>query len=140
MTAERDRRRFLRLTGQAAAVCVAAPVLHQLTGCQGQQERPAASDEIRLAMHELPDGARIYREMGDRPIEIVRRGEEITARSMLCTHQGCDVVWEEDVQEYICPCHDARFDADGNVIAGPPPRPLRKLQVRREADQVIVTN
>ena len=138
MESSPERRRFLRVAGRSAAGCLALPVLDQLSGCQGEQQEEA-SGEIQIALEELPDGARIYRDIGDRPIEVVRDGDAIIARSMLCTHQGCDVEWEEDVREYFCPCHDARFDAEGEVIEGPPPRPLRKLQVRREADQIVIT-
>jgi menaquinol-cytochrome c reductase iron-sulfur subunit len=41
-----------------------------------------------------------------------------------CTHLGCQVNWKADINEYVCPCHDAQFDINGNVLAGPPPRPL----------------
>ncbi|TDI85191.1 MAG: hypothetical protein E2O78_04900 [Caldithrix sp.] len=28
-----------------------------------------------------------------------------------------------------CPCHDGVFDVNGNVVSGPPPRPLQKYEV-----------
>ena len=43
------------------------------------------------------------------------------ARSLLCTHFGCRVVWEPARgQRYRCPCHQGWFDADGRPVAGPP--------------------
>jgi cytochrome b6-f complex iron-sulfur subunit len=131
-----DRRRFLRLTGRAAVLCLAAPALHQLGGC-GEAEQ-AAPTSLRIPLAELPDGARVRHELAGVPIEVRRTGEEITARSLLCTHQGCEVEWVEDEQHYFCPCHEGLFDADGNVIEGMPTRPLRPIAVRREGDAVVI--
>ena len=49
---------------------------------------------------------------------------EIYALSSTCTHLSCRVKWVDTDQLYECPCHDAAFDINGAVIAGPPPRPL----------------
>lgn len=36
-----------------------------------------------------------------------------------CPHAGCTVNWEADSAEFVCPCHGARFAADGAVQRGP---------------------
>ena len=60
---------------------------------------------------------------------VVRRSEtEVLVLSNRCTHLSCRVNWNEEKQEYICPCHDAAFSVDGEVLAGPPPRPLDKYE------------
>ncbi|MEP0806030.1 MAG: ubiquinol-cytochrome c reductase iron-sulfur subunit [Chloroflexota bacterium] len=41
-----------------------------------------------------------------------------------CTHLACTVNWKEDSQVFLCPCHDAKFSEQGEVLDGPPPRPL----------------
>jgi menaquinol-cytochrome c reductase iron-sulfur subunit len=41
-----------------------------------------------------------------------------------CTHLACTVNWSEGDQVYLCPCHDAKFDKQGEVLDGPAPRPL----------------
>lgn len=41
-----------------------------------------------------------------------------------CTHLACTVNWKEDNQVFLCPCHDAKFSKEGEVLDGPPPRPL----------------
>ncbi len=51
-----------------------------------------------------------------------------------CTHLGCHVNWDGDKKEYICPCHDAQFGINGEVLGGPPPRPLD----RYAGDQIKV--
>jgi Rieske Fe-S protein len=55
---------------------------------------------------------------------IQRKGsDKVLAISAGCTHLGCIVTWDEGQQIFKCPCHDGRFDAEGNVLSGPPPAP-----------------
>lgn len=58
---------------------------------------------------------------------------ELHAFGQKCTHLTCPVYFERAHQRLECPCHDGAFDAKtGNVLFGPPPRPLDpiKLEVR----------
>ena len=58
---------------------------------------------------------------------ILRKSEasdDILVLSSRCTHLSCTVNWHEDSRRFICPCHDASFDAEGKVVDGPPPEPL----------------
>lgn len=41
-----------------------------------------------------------------------------------CTHLGCTVPWRSDEGQFHCPCHSSLFNAKGEVIGGPAPRPL----------------
>ena len=53
-----------------------------------------------------------------------RDPDDIKILSSRCTHLACQVNWRSESQTFVCPCHDAAFDINGNVLAGPPPRPL----------------
>ena len=60
---------------------------------------------------------------------------ELHAFGQKCTHLACPVYFERAHQRLECPCHDGAFDAKtGNVLYGPPPRPLDpiKLEIRSE--------
>ena len=59
-------------------------------------------------------------------------GGKIQVLSNICTHLSCRVNWKEDLKEYVCPCHDGHFDLDGEVTAGPPPRPLDRYEFKIE--------
>lgn len=60
--------------------------------------------------------------------------KDIVVLNSRCTHLGCTVNWKEEVQAFVCPCHDARFSKQGVVLGGPPPRPLDRY------DQFHVTD
>ncbi len=37
--------------------------------------------------------------------------------SLKCSHLGCSIVWDEKVNEFICPCHSSKFDITGDVTS-----------------------
>lgn len=55
-----------------------------------------------------------------------------------CTHLGCRVIYQQDQNKYLCPCHGGVFDVDGKVVSGPPPKPLETHGVRIENGRVFV--
>lgn len=58
-------------------------------------------------------------------VYILRVNEtEVKVFSNVCTHLSCRVKWVEADRLYECPCHDAAFDIDGQVVSGPPPRAM----------------
>ncbi|MBW2654850.1 MAG: ubiquinol-cytochrome c reductase iron-sulfur subunit [Deltaproteobacteria bacterium] len=54
--------------------------------------------------------------------------QQIKIFSSTCSHLACNVIWQEETQEFVCPCHSGRFNAQGQPIAGPPSRPLTVLE------------
>jgi Rieske Fe-S protein len=57
-------------------------------------------------------------------------GGELRAFSQKCTHLGCVVYYRSGSEEMECPCHEGHFDAvTGEVLAGPPQRPLGRIDV-----------
>jgi Rieske Fe-S protein len=65
-------------------------------------------------------------------------GRDYIALSNICTHLGCRVRWISEGNRFICPCHNASFDKEGEVIEGPPPRPLDRYEVKVEDDQLYI--
>jgi Rieske Fe-S protein len=59
-----------------------------------------------------------------------RDGTGYRALSATCAHLGCRVHWDQTQSKFLCPCHGGVYDRQGNVIAGPPPRGLERLEVR----------
>ncbi len=65
-----------------------------------------------------------------RAVWIVREAESLRAYSASCTHLGCQVAWNGSTDRFECPCHGGRFSRTGEVLDGPPPRPLVRFQTR----------
>jgi Rieske Fe-S protein len=62
----------------------------------------------------------------------------LTAYSATCTHLSCLINFNRVKGEFICPCHGGRYDIEGRVIAGPPPRPLTRLPVKVQGGKIAV--
>ncbi len=71
----------------------------------------------------------------------LRRSEDPSDLLILnsrCTHLACTVNWNETAQAYLCPCHDAKFNSNGEVLAGPPPRPLDRYDQFRLSEEGVL--
>ena len=90
-------------------------------------------------LESLPVGqARLVRH-GREPIFVIRTAEDAAVGlSGVCSHVHCVLRWDETQGTLACPCHDGAFDVNGNVLQGPPPRPLRRYQVETRLGDMYV--
>jgi Rieske Fe-S protein len=70
---------------------------------------------------------------------LVRTSEtEYNAFSQKCTHLSCAVYYERETNRLACPCHHGYFSAtDGSVLQGPPPRPLPRILLERQGQELV---
>jgi Rieske Fe-S protein len=69
----------------------------------------------------------------DRALAVRLPDGRLVGYSAVCTHLACAVLWRAEHGQLECPCHDGVFDpATGEVVAGPPPRPLPKVLLRED--------
>jgi len=75
------------------------------------------------------------------PCILVRHGEEqFSAYGQKCTHLGCPVHYNEEENEFYCPCHVGKFSVeDGEPIAGPPRRALPSVELKRKGNELWTT-
>jgi len=66
------------------------------------------------------------------------KDQNIKVFSSTCTHLACNVIWQEETNQFICPCHSGRFDSNGKPVAGPPTKPLSMLKHKIEQDNLLV--
>ena len=69
---------------------------------------------------------------------VLRDGNNVVVYDPRCTHLGCAYRWDDGKGHFLCPCHDAVFDIEGKVVAGPPPRPLDRLASKVEGGKLLV--
>jgi cytochrome b6-f complex iron-sulfur subunit len=73
------------------------------------------------------------------PFWVIRTSSgDLIALSATCTHLRCILQWDKESGRLVCPCHAGAFDLNGNVVAGPPPRPLQSLKVDTRGGIVYV--
>lgn len=130
---------------------LAIPAVAYIIGPAFQKEQ--ARDSIRLgATSKVELGeptlfkVKVERETGwitnEEEISVyvyTENGRDYIALSNVCTHLGCRVRWITEQDQFFCPCHNAVFDKDGNVVSGPPPRPLDRYEVTVENDQIYIS-
>jgi Rieske Fe-S protein len=56
----------------------------------------------------------------------------------VCTHLDCNVTYLPEQRKFFCACHEGWYDEKGINIGGPPPRPLRRLTLVIEGEDLIV--
>jgi cytochrome b6-f complex iron-sulfur subunit len=135
-----DRRRFLTVLSQAflalwglgAAVAVGAYLK-----APGRHESERTVSAGLLADYRVGEG-RLVRH-GETPFYVVRLdAARVVALSAVCTHVRCILGYEPARRALVCPCHEGRFDLSGNVLSGPPPRPLPTYPVSVRAGEIFV--
>jgi Rieske Fe-S protein len=135
--ARRDFAKFLVLTSSAFTAGQAWIAAQHLV--RGRRQGPART---RIATrHELPIGGfKIFAYPSElEKCVLVRLGEdEHVAFSQACTHLSCAVIPKVREGIFLCPCHDGYFDLrTGKNIAGPPPRPLPRIVLESQGDDLF---
>ena len=138
--AQVTRRTFLDRfgAGLAAATLGTGAVLAGLYAVPPPLRRDSLEELDIGPLAEIQEkGSKRFR-FGREPCVAVWSGGRVFALSTICSHLGCLVEWAPDRGHLACPCHRASFDLEGNVLEGPPPRPLRTFLVSVEDGRVVV--
>lgn len=93
----------------------------------GPADQFASSTPMKvLVTVEQRDGWRKMR--STKPVYIVNAQGGPRILSSVCPHLGCSIAWNEDRNQFVCPCHAGVFAADGSLVSGPPPRGMDELE------------
>lgn len=106
------------------------------------KRRREAPPRVRIAsLADVPIGAAIvfsYPTEHQKCLLIRPEAGVLVAFSQACTHLSCAVVPRVDEGVLHCPCHEGYFDLrTGRNIAGPPPRPLPRIELDVQGDDVF---
>lgn len=111
-------------TGVISVGCLAGPTALFLTPPEG--DRGTHGEVLVARVAAVPVGGAVLRVVDGEDLIVIRRDEaRFVTLTATCTHsEACLVEWQPDRRQLRCPCHRGVFDLFGNVVAGPPPRPL----------------
>lgn len=134
------RRAFLDKMLEGMVVAGAGVALYPLVKyaippkqAEGQQNEVEAT-----TVDQLGPGKALKFEFHGQPAMVINVKTGFKAVSAVCTHLGCIVDWDESKLQIICPCHNAVFDYNGNIVSGPPPLPLEQLEANVRDNKIMV--
>ena len=137
-----NRKQFLKTTAVAlAGVAVSGSFLESCKKSTKGPQGPTVNFTIDLNDSKYAalasSGGYVYNQG-----VIIARINDMTdgfiAVASACTHQGCTVTFATGSQSFVCPCHGGTYDLNGNVVAGPPPYPIKRYTVTRNGNIVTV--
>ena len=74
-----------------------------------------------------------------RVVYLVKTGpQQVRAIDSTCTHLGCRTRFNPETHLIECPCHGGVYDTQGQVVSGPPPKPLAEIPARVDGAAVLV--
>jgi len=137
------RRGFLKYALGFSFIATLAGVLTPIIGYLWPPARASSVTAERTlvgTVSELAPGQGKVVPVNNKPVIVVNSQKGIRVFSAICTHLGCIVLPKEPGVSYIyCPCHDGRYSpVTGDVISGPPPRPLPPYEFQVEGDEIYV--
>lgn len=135
----KERRTFLGvlLGGFSAALAAAFgwPVFKFLA----PRTDAGAQQQVKLSRDEVAVGKAHFFSYQGRPAVVLQpEAGNFIALSAVCTHLGCIVKWVDDQGEFLCPCHGGKFSISGQVVGGPPPKPLETYPVTVTGQDILV--
>lgn len=131
----KTRRAFLAAAG-AAGVCYAAalgyPVYRYLASPSEMALSESAVTEVTLKdAQKLPAGSVLRFLFGHSPALLIHHEDgRWIALTAVCTHLGCTVQYEPQMDRIHCACHGGVYNPyTGANVSGPPPKPLKLFKV-----------
>ena len=137
-----SRRRFLKVAaqGMAGVACASSS-----SACADGEEAPPLESDVVLLLADYPDlqdvGGMVELESAltryAYPIFVRNEGgDDFVALAGFCNHRSCAVMTASDGFE--CPCHGARFDADGILRDGPATADLIRFETDLDGETLTI--
>jgi Rieske Fe-S protein len=134
-----SRRQLLRWAVMASGALFAATGALAGLGYSRDRRRGGSQEIVRSA--DVASGEAVYFNYpgkDDHAILLHLENGGFVAYSGRCTHLSCAVYWDRENDRLHCPCHEGVFDPrTGEVLAGPPTRPLPTITLREERGTIF---
>jgi cytochrome b6-f complex iron-sulfur subunit len=133
------RREFLQRVLAALGLTTLVSFLYPLYKFFSPQTEEGGTKQLVLSKKDVPPGEAKDIVYNNTPGVLINSPDKgFIALSRVCTHLGCLVDYQKDKKRFLCPCHAGMYDLSGNVITGPPPKPLQKFPLKVEGDSIII--
>jgi len=149
------RKEFIRNLIANGSLAVAFPTLilnscgkgstEDLSDANGNVNNPPVKKEpIKIDLSDAKYGALLSTNgfiiLSSDNIIVINKGEEqFIALSSRCTHQGCTISFDPEMNQLPCPCHGSIFSTGGEVLSGPADAPLHKFSISREGNILTIS-
>jgi cytochrome b6-f complex iron-sulfur subunit len=137
-----ERRRFLNwFSSGGIAVLLAYIIYPVLRFVIPPKAKDSSLRTVKAATVEemVPNSGKLFRFGNSPAILIDTPGGDLRSFTAVCIHLGCTVQYRKDLRHIWCACHNGHYDLNGNVISGPPPRPLERYNVAVKGDDIFVS-
>lgn len=131
------RRAVLRLAWVgvvATGVLSLEPLVKYLRSGEDQPQSPLISFNKELEINAD------WQQVANTRTWVKRDDLGIMAVLATCTHLGCEVKYQPDKEQWLCPCHGSIYDREGRPTSGPAPKPLSRIAVEIKPDGSLIVN
>jgi cytochrome b6-f complex iron-sulfur subunit len=137
-----SRRKLLNGLFGASLLAWLGTVLYPIVRYLSPLQLTSDSDEAELndnAKKDIAANGFAIVALGTARVLVLRDSQgKLRATSAKCTHEGCTVQYKADESIIWCACHNGRYDLDGRVLSGPPPRALSVYKASGSLDTKVV--
>ena len=98
----------------------------------GATETASSGGQVIAQASEVPQNSAMpFTNSGQPAVLVHLQGGDFVAYSAVCTHQQCEVAYQQQSSQLVCPCHGSIFDpaSNGQVVSGPAQQPLPEIPV-----------
>jgi cytochrome b6-f complex iron-sulfur subunit len=145
-TGEKATRRGFLVAASAAGLCYVGalgyPVYRYLASPMEMASSATAITEVTLKdAQKLAAGSVLMFKFGTAPAMLIHHLDGTwVALTAVCTHLGCTVQYEPQMNRIHCACHGGVYDPrTGANVSGPPPKPLKLFKVAVNDAGVLVS-
>jgi cytochrome b6-f complex iron-sulfur subunit len=132
---ENTRRTFLAAAGAAGlayTALLAYPIYRYLASPEEMATNATSINEVTLKdAQKLAPGSKLLFKFGSAPGLLIHHEDgRWIAMTAVCTHLGCTVDYEPQLDRIHCACHGGVYNPyTGANVSGPPPKPLKLFKV-----------
>jgi cytochrome b6-f complex iron-sulfur subunit len=136
-----DRRNFLKTTGVLCGLSLASSTF--IESCtkdktSADPQGPTVNFTLDLTQPANSSLNVTGGSVASQGVVVANTGTSYVAIAQSCTHEGCNIGYNNNSNNFVCPCHGGTFDTGGNVISGPPPAPLKTYTVTQNGDILTI--